>query len=53
LFRASGLKDDGTDYNPTDKLIVRFRSVIFQMLWMLVSGGVLYYLAAMILKKMG
>lgn len=53
LFKFAGLKEDGTEYPPADKVIVKLRSAILHQLWLLASGGVLFYLANLISKKFG
>lgn len=51
LFLNLGLQADGTEYSPADKLIIKFKAVLTQQLWLLLVGAGLYHLALLLLKK--
>lgn len=53
LFVNLGLKSDGTDYLPTDKFIIKIKTIFSQQLWLLIIGAVIYHMALLLLKKYG
>lgn len=51
LFKNAGLKDDGTEYGPSDQLIVKVKSLLSNELWILATGAVLYQIIIWIIQK--
>ena len=53
LFLSAGLRPDGTDHAPTDKLILTIKTVFTQKIWIFIAGGVLYHFAMLLSKHSG
>ena len=53
LFTNLGLRADGSEYSPTDKLIVKFKNVLSQQLWVLAAGAFIYHVILLLAKKYG
>lgn len=53
LFVENGLKEDGTEYSPADKIIIKLKKVLGNQLWILVSGIILYQLMLALIRKFG
>ena len=51
LFKESGLKEDGTEYGPTDKFIVSLKTNIGRYLWYLMSSVLIYHALTILTKK--
>ena len=45
LYKGAGLKEDGTEYAPADKWVVKFTDAIQSRLFMLVTGAILFWIA--------
>ena len=53
LFTIAGLKPDGTDHAPADKLIINIKSILTQRIWFFIGGAIIYHMAMLFSKKWG
>ena len=50
LYKGAGLKEDGTEYAPADKWVVKFTEAIQSRLFMIVTGAILFWIAKVVLS---
>ena len=53
LFLEAGLKSDGTEHAPADKLILTMKNFITQKIGMFLASVLIYHFALLLVKKMG
>jgi hypothetical protein len=49
LYKSAGLKDDGTEYSPTDKVVVKLQSALNSKLMVILAGAILLWIAKLII----
>ena len=50
LYLAADLKDDGQDYNPTDKIVVTLQKIISSKIFTMVAGALIFLIAKLIFE---
>ena len=50
LYKGAGLKEDGTEYAPADKWVVKLTDAIQSRLFMIITGAILFLVAKIILS---
>jgi hypothetical protein len=53
LFIASGLKCDGSEYPPMDKLVIKIKEALSHQIWYLLSGALIYHFILALIKTWG
>lgn len=48
LYKGAGLKDDGTDYAPADKWVVKFQEAIQSRLFMIITGAIIFWIGKLL-----
>lgn len=47
LFENAGLKEDGSNYGPTDKLVLKTKAIFTQEVWVMAVGALIYWLGTL------
>ena len=50
IYRGVGLKDDGTDFTPADKWVVKLQEATKSNIFMIVAGAIMFWLAKLVLS---
>ncbi|MCI4436110.1 MAG: hypothetical protein JHC33_04785 [Ignisphaera sp.] len=50
LYVAANLKEDGNDYNPTDKIVVAFQKILGSKLFTMIAGILIWIIAKLIFE---
>lgn len=53
MFVRLGLKNDGTEHAPTDKIVVTIKKLLTKEIYLLIAGAILWHLFTLLGKKYG
>jgi hypothetical protein len=52
LYKSAGLKEDGTEYSPTDKVVVKLQTALSSKLVLIFAGSLLLWVAKLVIAAL-